>query len=169
MGFFKNIFGGKEEKVHVEKRNLFNIRVGDIVTYNLEDYNVIGLLEYDDEGWTWICYYLESGADKIWLSVEQDDEVEVGVFKNIRLPIDGKPQKELEYKGTRFYLEEKSDARIIRSEGQVGAKVGHWLNYWEYSDDEEEKYISLEEWDGDLEASLGQYIEPYELEILAGS
>lgn len=169
MGFLKNILGGKEDKPQVEKRNLFNIKVGDIVTYDLEDYSVIGILEYDDEGWTWTCYYLESADNKIWLSVEQDDDVEVGIFKKIRLPLDGKPKKELEYNGTMFYLEEKSDARIIRSEGQVGAKVGHWLNYWEYSDEEEEQYLSLEEWDGDLEASLGRYIEPFELEILAGS
>lgn len=169
MGFLKNLFGGKEDKPKVEKRNLFNLKVGDIVTYNLQDYSVISILEYDDEGWTWLCYFLESDTGKIWLSVEQDDEVEVGVFKKIRLPLDGKPGKELVYEGTKFYLEEKSKARIIRAEGQVGVKAGHWLNYWEYCDDEEEKYLSFEEWDGDLEASLGEYIEPYELEFLAGS
>lgn len=170
MAFWNKLRNRREKKEKpVAKRTLQNLQVGDIVSYNLEDYLVVGYLVYDDAGWTWKDYHLKAGAKHLWLSVEQDDELEVGVFEMIPLPMNSKPGSKLVYNEQTYYLDEASDARIVAVEGEVGATVGRWVNYWDFWDAEEETCISIEEWDGDFEVSWGRTIKPYELELLAGS
>ena len=166
---FWDKFKKKQQEPAVEKRNPMNLREGDIVTYDLEDYIVIGFLEYDDHGWKWKDYHLESGSKRIWLSVEQDDELIMGVFERIKSPVEEKPPKQLEHNGIRFEREEAGEAIISAVSGQVGAAVGHKVRYFDYCDAEEEHFFSIEEWDGDWEASYGFDVDPYELQFMAGS
>lgn len=169
MGIFKKLFGGGEKDAEpVTKRTPLNLKVGDIVSYDLEDYLVIGLLEYNDEGWTWKDYHLESGDTRIWLSVEQDDDLELGIFKKIKMPLD-KPKQRITYEDITYQLDEASTARITIVEGQVGARVGNQVKYWDYCDDDEERFLSIEEWDGDLEFSCGYAIDKHEINFMAGS
>ncbi len=169
MGFLKKMFGsGGKEKPQIVKRNALNLQVGDIVSYDLEDYVVIGVLEYNDEGWVWRDYHLESDDKHIWLSVEQDDELYMGIFEKIKMPLE-KPQQLITYDGIDFELDETSTARITVVEGQVGARVGNNVRYWDYCDEEDERFISIEEWDGDFEFSYGYEIDPREVSFMAGS
>ncbi|WP_366923635.1 DUF4178 domain-containing protein [Metallumcola ferriviriculae] len=168
MGFFKKVFGGGDKGKPVVQRNALNLKVGDIVSYDLEDYVVIGVLEYNDEGWVWRDYHLESEGKHIWLSAEQDDELYLGIFEKIKMPLE-KPEKRITYDGVHFELDEASTARITVVEGQVGARVGNEVRYWDYCDDEEEKFISIENWDGDFECSYGFEIDPHEVSFMAGS
>jgi len=169
LGFFKKLFGGGERgKPQAVKRTPMNLKVGDIVSYDLEDYVVIGVLEYNDEGWTWKDYHLESEGKHIWLSVEQDDELELGIFEKVKLPLE-KPEKRIIHNGIEFELDEASSARITLAEGQVGARVGNRVKYWDYCDAEEERFISIEDWDGDFEFSYGYEIDLHEIGFMAGS
>lgn len=170
MGLFDKIFGGKVSKEkRVEKRNLLNMRVGDIVSYDLIDYTVVGLIKYDDHGYSWIAYQLEGEGERLWLGVEQDDILEVGIYKSVKLDLGEKPPKKINYEGKVFYLDEASSATIIAVEGQAGAVEGQQVYYWEYEDESEEYALSVEMWGGDLEVSYGYYVHPRELSIMAGS
>ncbi len=171
MSWLRRLFGSKSARRPVRKVTLMNLQVGDIVTYRLQQFQVVGVLAYNDEGWRWIAYQLEDAdGERVWLAVEQDDELEVGFYKRIKLPLNGPPGRTLTYEGKTFYLQEKSDAQITRSEGQAGVPTGAWVDYWEYADDEEEEYLSVEKWANDeYEVSLGRSIDHRQLELLPGS
>ncbi|GAA0484241.1 hypothetical protein GCM10008986_06840 [Salinibacillus aidingensis] len=168
MGIFSKLFGKKDNKPEIEERTVLNMKVGDIVTYDLEDYEVTGKIDYRDSGYKWTAYQLLKGRDSIWLSAEMDDELEVGIYKKIQLPVTEPFPKTLEYEGTTYYLSEDGQAQVTgfgRSEPLSGRQV----HYGDYIDDEEENFLSVENWGPEIEVSAGYPIKEYEIKIIAGS
>ncbi|MFZ5818102.1 MAG: DUF4178 domain-containing protein [Bacillota bacterium] len=148
---------------------LFTLQVGDSVSLGgTKLYTVIGLLRYDDEGWQWIAYQLSDFTGKrLWLAVEQDDALEVGLYEEVDdLDLGGRPPRQIEYRGRTYRLEEHSDAVIVQAEGQVGARVGARLDYWDYAASDEE-FLSVERWSGEYEVSLGHALHPDIIECIA--
>ncbi|MBB5179993.1 hypothetical protein HNQ44_001417 [Planomicrobium koreense] len=169
MGFLDRLFGGKEKQApEVEKRTLRNLRVKDFVTYDLVDYEVVGKIHYDDSGYTWDAYQLTSGGKSTWLSVEMDDELEVGIYEKFRIPGLEPGAKQITHDGKTYHLEEKGRAYVTsqgRSENVNGAEMG----YYEYLDEAGDTYLSVEVWGSEVEVSKGFKIEEYEITILAAS
>lgn len=171
MGFLSRLFSGAEkdkETPAVEKRTLRNLRVKDFVAYDLMDYEVVGKIHYDDSGYTWDAYQLVSAGKSIWLSVEMDDELEVGIYEKIRIPRLEPGKKEISHDGKTYFLEEQGRARVTslgRSENVNGAEMA----YYEYVDEAGESFLSVEVWGGEVEVSKGYEIEEYEITVLAGS
>lgn len=169
MGLFSRLFGGTEKQApQAEKRTLRNLRVKDFVTYDLMDYEVVGKIHYDDNGYTWDAYQLESGGKSIWLSVEMDDELEVGIYKKIRIPGLEPGAKTISHEEKTYYLEEQGQAYVTslgRSENINGAEMA----YYEYADEAGESFLSIEVWGSEVEVSEGYGIEEYEITILAAS
>lgn len=59
-------------------RHLFNLRIGDIVQARGQDWLVEDRLLYEQSGgFQWLEYRLQDGAESRWLSVCEDDELEV--------------------------------------------------------------------------------------------
>ncbi|MFC0272531.1 DUF4178 domain-containing protein [Metabacillus herbersteinensis] len=178
MSIFKrvsNLFRAEKNKdQEVEaKRTIHNLKVNDIITYDLEDYLVVGKLVYNHGGYIWNAYNLKGDTGYIWLSVEVDDEIELGIFKKIQTKIQTPDHHKLEIDGNVYYQEEQGEASITEVEGQAGAVVGQRVQYWSYEVDEDQSlqypYLSVEKWGGDLEISKGYSISEHELTILAGS
>lgn len=171
MGFLSRLFYGTEKDKKgpaVEKRTLRNLQVKDFVTYDLMDYEVVGKIHYNDSGYTWDAYQLVSAGKNIWLSVEMDDELEVGIYEKIRIPGLEPGKKEISYDGKTYFLEEQGRAYVTslgRSENVNGAEMA----YYEYLDEAGESYLSVEVWGSEVEVSKGYEIEEYEVTILAGS
>ncbi|TFE01366.1 DUF4178 domain-containing protein [Jeotgalibacillus sp. R-1-5s-1] len=169
MSLFKRLFGGKEPaRPEVEERSVMNLKIKDIVTYDLQDYEVVGKLSYNDHGFKWTAYQLQGVQDVIWLGVEMDDELELGIYKKVPLKLQEPLPKEIEYEGITYYLDEKGSA-IVKGEGRSQNVDGVKCKYAEYYDEEDEKALSVEIWGGDVEASTGYSIEEYEIKIIAGS
>ncbi|WP_106496905.1 DUF4178 domain-containing protein [Lentibacillus sp. Marseille-P4043] len=168
MGLFGNLFSKKQTKPAPKERTVLSIQIGDIVTYDLRDYEVVGKITYRDGGYEWFGYQLLEGHDTIWLSAEMDDELEVGMYKKIQLPVSKPYPKELVYDNKRYYLEERGTARVV-GEGRSANLRGTETDYADYSDEDEEHFLSLESWGTEIEVSYGYPIESYELKILAGS
>ncbi|WP_186578381.1 DUF4178 domain-containing protein [Aquibacillus kalidii] len=168
MGFFSKLFSKQQSKPEIKERTPLSIEVGDIVVYDLGDYEVIGKITYRQGSYEWIAYQLLEGNNTLWLSAEMDDELELGIYKKIQLPIEGVFPKKLNYEGKVFYLDEEGEARVV-GEGRSKNINGMMMEYAEYCDDDEEQFISLEYWGTEIEASLGYSIEAYELKIIAGS
>ncbi|MBM7585142.1 hypothetical protein JOC86_001684 [Bacillus pakistanensis] len=167
MSFFTNLFGKKEKKIpEVKERDILSIEVGDIVSYDLEDYQVVGKLIYEDHGFEWLAYQLQSPAKTLWLSAEMDDELYVGIYEKIKLKLQEPFPKKLEHDGIRFNLDESGVARV-RGEGR-GKNVNNiQCKYYDYCDDEEEQFLSIEVWGSEVEVSYGYEIEEYEIKIIA--
>lgn len=170
MGLFSNLFCKKNQKTDhtVKERNLLSIEVGDIVTYDLIDYEVVGKITYRDHGYEWYAYQLLGNGGTIWLAAEMDDELEAGIYRKITLPVHEPFPQKIEYDGKMFYLDEEGHANVT-GEGRSKQVNGQSIHYADYCDEEEEHFLSVEKWGSDLEVSYGYPIEEYEMKIIAGS
>lgn len=169
MGFWKKLFGSTAETVpETKERTLLNLRVGDFVTYDLADYEVTGKIHYNDSGYTWDAYQLAASGKTLWLSVELDDELEVGMYEKVRISGLEPGAKKVTHDGRTYYLEESGRA-YVKAEGRSENVHGRNVDYYDYADDSEEHFLSVEVWGGDVEVSYGYEIEEYEITILAGS
>lgn len=168
MGLLSRLFQKKKDVAKVEKRTLMNVKVGDMLTYDLEDYQVVGKLTLNDHGYQWHEYQLE-GADKtIWLNVELDDELDVSVYKKIKLKLPEPIPDKIEAEGKTYYLEEKGTANVS-GQGRSVNVSGQQVSYYDFSDEDEENYLSVEFWGGDSEVSQGYAANDYDFNIIAGS
>ena len=59
------------------ERSVFNLEIGDIVQNDLRDWIVETIYQYDQDGFKWIEYLLRDGDDVVWLSVVEDDWLEL--------------------------------------------------------------------------------------------
>jgi Domain of unknown function (DUF4178) len=167
MSFFSKLFGKKKSVPKpVEERNMFNLQLDDIVTYDLEDYKIVGKISYDDHGFKWYAYQLEGVSRTIWLSVEMDDELYLGIYEKIKLKLQKPLPKKIEYNGTVYYLDESGSAKVTGI-GRNQNINGMICEYYDYCDEEEEKFLSVEIWGSEIEVSAGYEIEQYELKIIA--
>ncbi|WP_068674693.1 DUF4178 domain-containing protein [Oceanobacillus sp. Castelsardo] len=171
MGLFSKLFSSKKaDKVEPKERNALNIQIGDIITYDLRDYEVVGKITYRDGGYEWLSYQLleEGGHQTIWLSAEMDDELELGIYKRVQVPVSKPYPKQITYENKTYFKEEEGTARVL-GEGRGSNLQGMETHYADYVDKNEEGYLSVESWGTEVEVSLGYSIEAYELKIIAGS
>ncbi|WP_181349851.1 DUF4178 domain-containing protein [Thalassobacillus sp. CUG 92003] len=169
MGIFSKLFGNKQNKTpDIEERTPLNIRIGDIVTFDLVDYEVVGKITYRDGSYEWYAYQLLEGDKSIWLSAEMDDALELGVYEKVNLPVSRPFPKTIDYEGTTFHKDEEGEARV-RGEGRSSNLSGDVLPYADYLSEEENAYLSAEAWGSEVEVSHGRDIESYEIKIIAAS
>lgn len=168
MGWLSKMFNKNDKGPVVEKRTLMNIKVGDMVTYELEDYQVVGKLIFNDHGYQWFEYQLETIDRTLWLSVEMDDELEVSIYEKASLKVSEPVSKKLEYEGITYYLDEKGSANV-NGQGRSANVSGHTVRYFDFCDDEEEHYLSVEIWGSEVEVSTGIPANDYDFNIIAGS
>lgn len=160
--------GGQGGSAHeVDGINMMNIPLKSIVSHFGTDYIVEGRLTYWEEGFTWITYMLVDGTSRRWLSVEEDDGLEVSLWDPTSgLALQSPPPEFIDYQGERFRMIESGEARV-NQEGQTGGKTSMDMAYFEY-EGEGDSFMSVERWGSKLEASVGKQINPAELEILPG-
>ncbi|MBB6452107.1 hypothetical protein HNQ94_000528 [Salirhabdus euzebyi] len=170
MGLFSKLFGNKKSEVEeeIKERTVLSIEVGDIITYDLIDYEVVGKIMYKDHGYEWSAYQLLEGKKTVWLSAEMDDELELGIYRSISIPLAEPFPKKVDYEGTTYYLEEEGNAQVF-GQGRSQQINGRTVHYADYSDDGEEQFLSVEAWGNEVEVSIGYSIEEFEIKIIAGS
>jgi hypothetical protein len=164
-------FGNNQLGTDSGGSNLMNLSLNDIVSYYDRDYIVEGRLDYREDGWHWIAYMLQDGDAIRWLSVEQDDGLEVSLWREIDdAPIsqrmNGRPPETIEYRGINFRLIEYGSAQVTQ-QGRTGRRSGMSCDYFDYEGPQGEMF-AIERWGNELEFSIGEEVEPYELDILPG-
>lgn len=168
MGLFSKIFGKDDDKRDFVKRDLFHIQVGDIVEYDLADYQVVGKLTFHDGGYEWYEYQLVGDSGSRWLNAEMDDDLELSIYEKINKKMSQPIPKSIELDGVQYELSEQGRARV-RGEGRSQQSSGQDVDYYDYSDGSGERLLSVEVWNGEIEVSQGKPIEDYEIKIIAGS
>lgn len=149
------------------ERALTDLRLNDIIVYYDNDYSVEGRTTYRQGGWEWYSFMLEDGDKKIWLSVEEDEGLELSLWKEVKgLPLPSPPPALIEYQGESYELQERGKA-TAQSIGRTGRAVDCPVEYFEYESDSG-KYLSVEDWDGDLEVSTGIDLDESELTVFPG-
>nr|WP_290227356.1 DUF4178 domain-containing protein [Trichocoleus desertorum] len=152
-------------------RTIFTLEVGDIVQYMGTDWVVEGKLTYDSNGYTWLEYLLQDGDRLRWLSVEEDDQVEVNFLEPTQgLDIPSTPPTHLTFGGVAYRQVEAGTARMTRV-GTTLNRQAEQCRYFDYaaSDDaSDHQVLSVEDWEGDLEITVGTRIRPTALTLLPG-
>ncbi|MEX0269263.1 DUF4178 domain-containing protein [Leptolyngbyaceae cyanobacterium UHCC 1019] len=148
-------------------RTVFSLQIGDIVQYLGKDWVVEGQLTFNDHGYTWMEYMLQDGDEVRWLSVEEDDRLEVCWVETITgLEISGTPPQQITYEGAVYKLRESGTARMTRA-GTTLNKQAQQCRYYDYSSNHKQ-LLSVEDWDGDMEVSVAWQISPSSLTLLPG-
>lgn len=150
------------------KRNVFNLQIGDIVQYMGIDWVVEGKLTYTVDEYSWMEYMLQDDNDIRWLSVEEDDTVEVALLEATnQLDIsETPPPKKLTFGDENYKCVDSGLASMTR-EGTVKRRKASRCQYFDY-EGSGDKVLSIEVWDGEIEVTIGNRINPRSLTILPG-
>ena len=148
-------------------RGLMNLKLNDIISYYGTDYTIEGRLDFWEDGYTWITYMLVDMDDIKWLSVEDDDSLEVSLWEEVKdVPVSQPFPETVDYRGQTFRMQERGKARV-NQKGRTGNKTGLQVEYYEYESREGEK-MSIEKWGPEVEVSIGRDIRPDDLDIFPG-
>lgn len=139
---------------------------GAIVAHGGVDYVVRGSVTLRQGPFVWWEHLLEGGAEPLWFSVEEDEgrlELLMWVRRNDlalqpggELVVDGVSVRETEH-GRASYT----------TEGTTGLPAGGEMDFVDYSDSSETKFLGFERWAPDMpwEVSVGKPVLPGELTV----
>lgn len=159
--------GKNAPKLPSGERNIFNLQIGDIVEYMGRDWVIEGRLTYKEEGATWLEYMLQDNSDIRWLSVEEDDTVEVCFLEpNHTLNVADSPPKQLNFEGETYKLVSSGLADMTQ-EGNILRRDTERCQYFDYQGSQG-KVLCIEFWGGEIEVTMGEMINPKTLRLLPG-
>ena len=160
-------FARSKAKLSPSQRNVFNLEIGDIVQYDGVDWFVEGKLIYNTDSYNWFEYLLRDNDDILWLSVEEDDIVEVSVLKEVDIPeINSSPPKAIAYQDIEYRLADSGTATALRL-GNTLNRQAQKFQYYDYKSSSFHR-MSVEIWNGQPEITVGRKINPRMLNFLPG-
>lgn len=143
------------------------LKVGDVVHLDARDWLIRGSLAFDQDGFQWHEHLLDDANLRRWLSVEDDEELEVVVWSAIDGIADepGAPTMTLE--GRTYRLEERGRASFTAT-GTTGTAASGFMEYCDYADGDHR--LSFERYGtGSWEAGLGVVVNERSLDIYPSS
>lgn len=156
-----------EENNAPEHRTIFNLQLGDIVEHYGRDWIVEGKLIYEEDGFTWMEYLLQDQQEIRWLSVEEDDRVELSWLQSTRsLDIPRNPPNPVTFEGETYHCVDSGVANMKR-EGATLNRQAEQCRYFDYEGDNG-KVLSVEDWNGEIEVAYGQTINSGDISIFPG-
>ena len=159
--------GKKSKELPSLERNIFNLQIGDIVQYMGRDWVVEGKLNYNVGGYIWFEYLLQDHNDIRWLSVDEDDRVEVAFLEPTdRLEVSKNPPKQLTFADETYHRVDSGMAKMTRV-GTTLRKTAERCEYFDYRGTDD-NVLSIEIWDGEVEVTVGYQINPRSLTLLPG-
>ena len=143
------------------------ITVGDVIRFDGRDFIVRGSIRFDQDGFEWQEHFLDDVEVKRWLSVEDDEGLEIGFWTAVK-GADLQPgPKTLEHDGKTYELDEKGSARFT-AVGTTGTAPNGRVEYYDYEAGDD--LLAFERYgEGDWEMSAGRIVGEYELDIYPGS
>lgn len=171
--FWKKLFGKTEEEKtnFVSEFTLKDIKKGFILDYFMQSWEVTEHYEYNwGNNFTSNEFTLDNGKEKIFLHIEDDDELKCMISRETSLPSlnpalksnlksTGKPIPEIAFKDTNYVLEKEFSAQF-KKYNAMG-----WSSFsgWEFYDASEEKFISINDYgNNEYEAYYGHIVKEYE-------
>jgi Domain of unknown function (DUF4178) len=159
--------GSNPRRLRSLERTVFNLQIGDIVQYEGADWVVEGQLTYDDSGFVWLEYLLQDGDRQRWLSVEEDDRLEVLWLEAVtHLDISGHPPAQMTINNITYRQVESGSARMTR-QGTTLNRQAQACRYFDYVGPEA-TVLCVENWNGDMDITIGKQIRPSALTLLPG-
>ncbi len=174
----KDWFKKKDDFDPLKDLELSKLRVGFMVDYDLETWQVTGTCRHDyGEGDITDEWEITSGRMKRYLERSEDDEITWTLSKKIPIgAIDDDirnyiiahddPPDKIVYNAKTYYLEESGTGRMLKQDATPKEFV-----YWEFIDEDDENFVTIEQWgETEFEAAAGHYVEEYQFtNILPGN
>lgn len=143
------------------------IKVGDVVAWSGRDFIVRGTLELEEGGFRWHEHLLDDVEIKRWLTVEDDEDLELTLFQAVPAPelLPGPPS--LEYDGVTWTRTEHGQAGFT-AVGTTGTGPAGRVEYYDYASGS--RRLAFERWgSGSWEVSVGEVIPPAALDLYPSS
>lgn len=167
-----------------EELHLENVRQGGVIRLinvgeNMDEYdvNITARHVYRSDDAEWYELEGDSGTDQVWISLEEDDGLDVsltlrklklrdlGIARNDLDEMDEKGEGQFEFEGKTYYYEGSEEVSFFRN-GNVSEANEGLFYAWEFESEDEESYISIEEWrDKSIEVSLAQPLKESQVQV----
>lgn len=128
---------------------------------------LFGMIWFQEDTWEWQEYKLidESTNTMLWLSIEEVegitkysiyyDYVGTRVYQDINIVVGNE----------NYSLFEKGSAIVKSYYGNVDVDIREKVDFVEYISNSKQSLFSIEYWDGEIEQTMGRYIEPPDITI----
>jgi hypothetical protein len=179
MGLFD--FFKKKPEYDVTNLKVTDLRKGFVFDYDLSTWIVKEEYEYDwgDEYFSYE-FRVENESEAAFLSVEQDDELEISLSRKIRihelstdlaeqLRLNQKPPQSIVYNNVTYFQENEAPG-YFRNVSKGGKQWEEFIS-WTYYPKEGKEIIIIEQWgETEFEASVGVMLKEFEISnIMPGS
>lgn len=140
------------------------LKPGDVVNHEMRDYIVEGTLRLEQGGYRWAEHRLVDQGETIWLSVEDDEGLEIVVWDRRKGTGLEPGAQTITVDGVEYTLDERGRANFT-SEGVTGMAPGGRLEYADY--EAGDKRLAFERGEGEesWEVSVGEVIAEARLDI----
>lgn len=154
----------RSESVRSDPRR---ITVADVIRFEGRDFIVRGSIRFDQDGFEWQEHFLDDVEVKRWLSVEDDEGLEIALWQAVK-GADLEPgPKTVQHDGKTYELNEKGSARFTAL-GTTGTAPSGRIEYYDYEAGDDR--LAFERYgEGGWEMSIGRVVGEYELDIYPGS
>lgn len=143
------------------------LKVGDVVNHDGADWIVEGTLRINQDGFEWQEHRLVDGERSLWLSVEDDEGLEVVVWERSRELGLEPGERTLTHDGVSYELDERGKASFT-ADGSTATGTSGKVEFADYSAGE--RRLSFERYgqDAGWEAGLGQVVSEHSLDVYPG-
>jgi hypothetical protein len=140
------------------------LKPGDVVNYDGGDFIVEGTLRLEQDGFRWAEHRIVDGERSHWLSVEEDEGLEVVIWNRSRGGSLEPGPATLVHDGVTYELDERGHANFT-AEGSTGTAGGGRVEFADY--EAGDRRLSFERYgdESGWEMGLGQKISEHVLDI----
>jgi len=136
------------------------LKRGQIILIKNERFKVAGMIEFQEDTWIWQEYKIQSESNSRikWLSVEENEgKIQYSIYEE-NYSIGNVKSLNFQYQNEEYSLFEQGTARVKQYFGGVDVDLNEKVQFREYINVNKDKLISIEDWDGEIEKSIGHYL-----------
>ena len=138
---------------------------GDVVNFETTDFIIERTMRFDEDGFTWTEHLLEDAVSgrKLWLSVEDDDGLQVAVYERVTGAALEPGAAQIEHDGVTYHRDEQGRAAFT-TEHEGSAGEGGTMEYADYTAGD--RHLAFERYGtGSWEVSTGRTISEHVLDV----
>ncbi|MCH5644035.1 DUF4178 domain-containing protein [Gordonia sp. ABSL49_1] len=144
------------------------LKPGDLVEFRGQTHAVRGTLVLTQGSFQWTEHFLDTGlGSKAWLSVEDDPDLEVILWRELKGVTTVPGPQTIELDGGRRYESDESGSATFTSTGTTGLNPTGSLRYHDYQAGDER--LSFEDFGGGWECARGEVLDAGEYRIYPSS
>lgn len=146
------------------------LKKGQVVYIRGEKNVVINMIEFKEKSWVWQEYEIvnQKSRKHTWLSIEEDKEdksTEYYIYEDYNYYIDENKNQFVRNNKT-YKLYENGTTYVKGYYGNADVDLGERCNYKDYICDDDKTIISVENWSGEREVTIGYKLESVDVRIM---